>query len=80
MDFNHTGDEAVSARMRREPYRVIDEDARDEGGDYEGECSVVTVVAKEAKMMKREESTTKLIEVRTIFAFLFESEAVATDC
>ena len=79
MHVYHTGDEAVSARMRREAYRVIDEDAKDEGGDYEGECSVVTVVAKEAKSMKREESTTKLIEVRALSAFLADTEAIAID-
>ena len=65
MDVPHTGDEAVTARMKREPYRVLDEDARDEGGDYEGECSVVTVTAKEIKTIKRDESTSKLIEVCT---------------
>ena len=72
-----TGDEAVSARMKREPYRLIDEDARDEGADYEGECSVVTVVAKEVKAMKREESTTKLIEVRTVSTSLSYTECTA---
>lgn len=51
--------------MKRECYRSIDGDARDEGGEYEGECSVVTLHSKDVKAVKRVDSSTKLLEVST---------------
>jgi hypothetical protein len=51
--------------MKKECYRSIDGDARDEGGEYEGECSVVTLPQKDVKVVKRVDSSTKLLEVST---------------
>ena len=61
----HPGDEAVSGVMKRECYRSIDSDARDEGGEYEGDCSVVTLHNKDFKTVNRIDSNTKLLDVST---------------
>ena len=49
----------------------IDKDARDEGTDYDGDCRVFSFLPKGDKAMKREESNTKLSEVRMLNYFLF---------
>lgn len=52
-------------------FENIDKDARDEGTDYDGDCRVFSFLSRGDKAMKREESNTKLSEVRKVIYFLY---------
>ena len=60
------GDEIILESSRLACFLDIDKDARDEGTDYEGDCSVFSFLPKGDRALRRDESNTKLSEVRVV--------------
>ena len=58
------GDEKILESSRVVCFSDIDKDARDEGTDYEGDCSVFSFLPKRDRALRRDKSNTKLSEVR----------------
>ena len=78
--YLNLGDEKILESARVVCFANIDKDARDEGTDYDGDCRVFSFLPKGDKALKRDESTTKLSEVRMVIYFLFYFSLFVKPC
>ena len=71
--FFIVGDEMITTSMKKKCFYSIDMDVRDEGSEYEGECSVFSISTdiEKKKLSDRVAPITPEV-VRTLFAIFYQ--------
>lgn len=75
--FAYIGDERILEYARVACYSNIDNDARDEGTEYDGDCGAFSFLRKGDKALGRNDSNAKLSEVQLATFLLFTASKYA---